>query len=283
MQKVIIGGHVSAAGGLYKAIENAEAIGAHTIQIFGSSPRQWSVTKHSTEAIRQFREAFEHSSVESVFLHAPYLVNLASPKAQMRAMSRRLLEAHFEIANAIRARGLIFHIGSGKEMPREEAYKVVIEALREVLKKGTGESLLMIENSAGGGQSIGSTLEEIAHIIDEIGSKKMATCFDTAHAFEAGLIEKYTLESVKTLAKNIDTTIGLERLVALHVNDSKTVYNSHHDRHENIGKGYIGLEGFRALINNKDFQKPAWLLEVPGFDDTGPDKKNIAILEGLIR
>lgn len=282
-KKIYIGGHVSAAGGLYKAIENAEAIGAEAIQMFGSSPRQWKVTKHSTEDIKKFNVAWETSRVGPIFLHAPYLINIASPNARLRAMSTRLLEAHFKIANAIGADGLIFHIGSGKEMPREEAYDIVVGVLKKILKNSRGKSLLVIENSAGGGESIGSRLEEIARIMKKVRSPRLALCFDTAHAFEAGIVEKYTPESVRELAKHIDATIGLQHFVALHVNDSKTGYDSHHDRHENIGTGYLGIEAFRALINNADFQKPAWLLEVPGFSGTGPDRKNIAILKSLLK
>ena len=198
-------------------------------------------------------------------------------------MSAGLLEGHFKIANAIEAEGLIFHIGSGKEMPREDAYPLVVSKLKEVLKKVSGKSLLVIENSAGGGETIGSRLEEVAHIMGLVDSSRLAMCFDTAHAFESGSVREYTPTSVKELAKKINDTVGLERLVAMHVNDSKTPYDSHRDRHENIGEGYLGKESFRALINNKDFQKPAWLLEVPGFDETGPDKKNIQILKSLIR
>ncbi len=283
MAKVLIGGHVSAAGGLWNAIANANAIGAEAIQIFGSSPRQWSVTAHTEEDFAKFRAEAKSAKMGPVFLHAPYLANLASPKASLRAMSARLLGAHLKIANAINARGLIFHIGSGKEMPREEAFRVVVSALKDILKKVLGKSMLVIENSAGGGQSIGASLEEIALIIKGVGSSRVGVCFDTAHAFESGLIEGYTLETVDALALQIKKTITFRRLLALHVNDSKTAFNSHHDRHENIGRGYIGLEGFRALINHPDFQKPPWLLEVPGFKNEGPDRKNIKILKGLIK
>ncbi|MEK7643455.1 MAG: deoxyribonuclease IV [Patescibacteria group bacterium] len=278
-----IGGHVSAAGGIYRAIENAMAIGAESIQMFGSSPRQWKVTQHSSEDIERFKQERKKAGIKAVYLHAPYLINLASPNAQSRAMSAGLLEGHFKIANAIEAEGLIFHIGSGKEMPREDAYPLVVSKLKEVLKKVSGKSLLVIENSAGGGETIGSRLEEVAHIMGLVDSSRLAMCFDTAHAFESGSVREYTPTSVKELAKKINDTVGLERLVAMHVNDSKTPYDSHRDRHENIGEGYLGKESFRALINNKDFQKPAWLLEVPGFDETGPDKKNIQILKSLIR
>ncbi|MEK7193451.1 MAG: deoxyribonuclease IV [Patescibacteria group bacterium] len=274
-----IGGHVSASGGLSKTIENAEKIGANAIQFFGSSPRQWRVTKHFGDDIAAFRLALKKSPIKQVFLHAPYLINLASPAEDSRARSRNLLTDHFKIAEAIGAQGLIFHIGSRKGLSKEQAEKIIVRELRETLRGVSGKSFLVIENSAGGGESVGSTLEEIASIMKAVDSGRLMMCLDTAHAFESGMIPGYTEETVKELAGKIKKTVGFHRLVALHVNDSKTVFNSHHDRHENIGKGYIGLEGFQALARHKIFKKKPWILEVPGFDGNGPDKKNVDILK----
>lgn len=273
----LIGAHVSTAGGLFKAIENAERIGADCIQIFGASPRQWQARLPSEEEIKKYREHLHNSNVKEVYLHAAYLVNLASPNEELRKKSIQSLVAHLKIAATIGSQGLIFHIGSGKELPKEEALAKVVEAIRVILKSAPGADLI-IENAAGGGQKIGSNADEIGKIIEEVKSPRLKVCFDTAHAYEAGIVEAYTPENIKRLLNELDAKIGLGKIVALHVNDSKTKFNSHHDRHENIGEGYIGLAGFQNLAKEKRLQNKAWILEVPGFDGGGPDKKNIDIL-----
>ncbi len=278
-----IGGHVSVAGGLKNGIANAVRIGANTIQIFGSSPRSWSVPGHSKKDIEEFQKASKEHDVTPIFLHGNYLVNLASPDPVARAKSEASLKAQFQLTNDIGAHGLIFHIGSGKEMPKDEALTIVVKAIERIMKSVKGSADLVIENTAGGGQKIGSTIAEIGEIIKRVGHPQLKTCFDTAHAFEAGVIEEYTPQNIKTLLKEIEKHIGFSRFVAMHINDSKSPFNSHYDRHENIGEGYIGKKAFGHLINTPELARAAWLLEVPGFDDMGPDKKNIDILHSLIK
>lgn len=273
----LIGGHVSVAGGLFKAIENAEQIGANCIQIFGASPRQWQTRLPSDEEIKKYRERLRDSEVKKVYLHAAYLVNFASSDEGLRKKSIKSLIDHLKIASIIDSQGLIFHIGSGKELPKEKALAKVVEAIRLVLKSAPGADLI-IENTAGGGQKIGSNAEEIGRVIKEVSSPRLKVCFDTAHAYEAGIIDGYTKDNIKKLLNEWNEKVGLDKIIALHVNDSKTKFNSHHDRHENIGEGYIGLEGFKNLAKEKRLYDKAWILEVPGFDGNGPDKKNIDIL-----
>ncbi len=276
-----IGAHVSAAGGLKNCIANAENIGARCIQIFGASPRQWHVSVPSEEDIRAYHEALKKSSIEAVYLHAPYLVNLGTPDTEMLKKSVTLLASHLKIAECIGARGVIFHIGSGKGTQKDIVAKQVVEAVKEVLHTVPGTAQLIIENCAGGGDRIGVTVEEISSMIQKIKSPRVNVCIDTAHAFEAGIIDEYSSQKIRTLFGEFDKEIGIDRVVALHVNDSKTVCNSHHDRHENIGEGYIGLEGFKNLARESLVQHMDWILEVPGFDDKGPDKKNVDILKKL--
>lgn len=277
-----IGGHVSASGGLSKTIQNAEKIGANTIQIFGTSPYSWSITKHSEEEIAKFKVAYKAAKLGPIYLHAPYIVNLASPDPILVKRSELSLEGNLRIAESIGAEGVIFHIGSSKGSPKEEARAQVSKSVRDILKKVSGKSALILENSAGGGDGVGVTLEDIGRMIKAIDSPRTGLCFDTAHAFEAGIIEKYDSESVEELEKKIRSEIGVKHFFALHVNDSKTAWNSHHDRHENIGKGLIGLEGFRVLAQNEFMKSVPWLLEVPGFTNEGPDKKNIEIVKSLL-
>jgi len=141
----------------------------------------------------------------------------------------------------------------------------------------------VIENSAGGGAKIGSSPEEIGDILARVKSPRLKVCWDTAHAFEAGRIERYDEANVGYLVDRLHKSVGIQNVVALHVNDSKTPFNSRHDRHENLGEGYIGIDGFRALAGEKRLHHAAWILEVPGFDGEGPDKRNIEILKNCFQ
>ncbi|MDZ4299724.1 MAG: TIM barrel protein, partial [Candidatus Sungbacteria bacterium] len=178
----------------------------------------------------------------------------------------------------IGADGLIFHVGSGKELPKKDVFDHVAVAIHDVLAAVPGHTPLLMENAAGGGQKIGALPDDFAAILKKVPSLRLRICFDTAHAFEAGIIERYEPANIKKLFDVWDATVGLERINALHINDSKTAYNSHHDRHENLGKGFIGIAGFKNLAKEKRLAHAAWLLEVPGFANEGPDKKNMDIL-----
>ena len=281
--KPLIGGHVSAAGGLWHSLENGERIGAEAIQIFGSSPRGWYARIPSAEEARKFQEIRAKSKIKRVFLHGAYLVNLASPEPAAIAKSVKNLSEHLKIATLIGADGLIFHVGSGHEAPKEEAISKASKAMKEVLKNVKGSTKLIIENAAGGGVKLGASAADIGAIMNAVGSPRVGVCIDTAHAFEAGLIEKYEPARISALLKDFDKEVGLSNVLALHINDSKTEFNSKHDRHENIGEGYIGLAGFKNLAKEKRLYDKAWLLEVPGFDNAGPDNKNIDILRSCFK
>lgn len=274
----IIGAHVSAAGGLYKAFENAKAIGARAIQIFGASPRQWVGKFPEHDVIEQFKTEYKASNISCVFLHAPYLANLASPNPFVVKQSIASLVLHLKIAEAIGAQGLIFHPGSGKGMENKKALKQVSDNMKKVLMGVPGKSELIIENTAGGGNKVGATLQDLKDMLNGAKNPRVKICFDTAHAYESGLIEEYTPKNIKSLFDAFDKTIGLDKLSAIHANDSKTPMNSHNDRHENIGKGCIGISGFKNLAKEKRLHSIPFILEVPGFSQEGPDKKNIDIL-----
>jgi len=279
-----IGAHVSAAGGLYKAIENAQAIGAECIQIFGASPRIWRGVLPSAEQVKKFRSAAAAAGINHIYLHASYLVNLASAKAYNREQSVLSLIDHLRIADLLGARGLIFHLGSsGVGGDVNAAKRYTIEGINKILKVVSGKAKLILENSAGGGAKLGLTFHEIGELFHGARVDRLGICFDTAHGFEAGLIDDYTPEKIKKLFAEFDREIGLEHLLALHLNDSKTVVGSHHDRHENLGEGQIGLAGFKNLADDKRLCRADWILEVPGFDGLGPDKKNVDLLKSLFK
>ena len=275
--KVRVGAHVSVAGGLWRAFANAEAIGTETIQIFGSSPQTWSVRIPDKEVVRKFREERERTGIGPVFLHAAYLVNIASPNPVIFENSKRSLIGHLRVAEMIGAQGLIFHPGSTKGESRDEALAREAKAMREILRSVAGKTELIMENTAGGGNKVGD-LGDLQRLFETVDSPRLKVCFDTAHAFEAGIVDAYTPETVRQLIEALDRAVGIENIVAIHANDSKTPSGSHHDRHENIGEGYIGIEGFRALASKKEMRRKPWILEVPGFGDRGADKRNIDLL-----
>ena len=277
-----IGGHVSAAGGFYKAVENAERIGATAMQFFGASPRQWFAKIPDQAAVDAYQSALKKSQVKAVFLHAAYLPNLATGFAESYEKSIKSLSEHLQIVTMLGANGLIFHMGSfGGEMTHDEAIEKTAKGMKQVLKNVPGDAFLVMENSSGGGGKLGSVVTDLGAIKRLVNDSRVKVCIDTAHAFESGVFaEKITPENVREVFDEWDREINLKDLVALHVNDTKTKHNSHTDRHENIGHGYIGIEGFRALAGEKRLHHAAWMLEVPGFDDHGPDKKNVDILRG---
>jgi len=279
----LLGMHVSTAGGPAKGIQRGDEMGAEVIQIFGASPRTWSAPLPKKEDVKLYEEARAKSGVKEVYLHAPYLVNIGSADPVLRARSIKCLAAHLAIAQALGAEGLVFHPGSGGEQLREEAVAKTIEGMQQVVEAVPGSVMLIMENTAGGGNKLGGTAEELGLLLHGAASERIKVCIDTAHAFEAGIIEEYTPENIKELVDDFDKHVGIKNVVAFHVNDSKTAMGSHHDRHENLGEGFIGLDGFKALAKEKRLHHIAWMLEVPGFEGLGPDKKNLDILKGCFR
>jgi deoxyribonuclease-4 len=279
--KQYIGGHVSAAGGAYNAIERGEAIGANAIQLFGASPRAWTVKALSAEDAQKFKDARAASTIEKVYLHASYLVNLGSPNNRIFHGGIANLTAHYQICTDLGADGIMFHIGSWKDTTREEGIANVIRGVKKVLEAVNGESKLLLENSAGGGNKIGVEIEEIGEIMREIDDPRLGVCIDTQHAFAGGQVT-YTKEGIAAFAARCEQSFGLGNIALLHVNDSKPAFGSLVDRHENIGEGQIGIDGFKQLAQHDFFGSIPWILEVPGFDGGGPDARNIDIIKQLL-
>ncbi|MEK7089540.1 MAG: deoxyribonuclease IV, partial [Patescibacteria group bacterium] len=277
----IIGAHIS--GGLTTCVENAEKIGARAMQIFGSSPRMWRTRMPLTGEVAEYKKVLAKSSVKAVYLHAAYLVNLASSSTEIYTYSMQSLMDHLKIAEVIGAEGVIFHLGSTKGGTREEGFAREIEAMKKVLQAVPGKAQLIMENTAGGGDKIGAEIVDIERLMHGVNSPRVKVCYDTAHGFEAGLVESYTQASVKKLFDEFDKELGVENIVAIHANDSKTISGSNHDQHENIGDGHIGIEGFKALAGEKRLYNKAWLLEVPGFLGEGPDEENIKLLTSCFK
>ena len=274
-----LGAHVSTAGGLEKAIDRAQEIGAETIQIFASAPRGWAFKPIPEERVLAFREKSEASGISPAFLHGIYLVNIGgTPDLVQKSIDS--LAAHMNVAGQLGAAGVIFHGGSHKGAGFESVVDQATTALREVLSRSPADVWLIIENSAGMGAHIGSSFREIRRLMDGVGSPQIKVCLDTQHCFAAG----YNLaepDSIDSVMEEFDKEIGLSRLVAVHANDTKVGYGSGVDRHENIGQGHIGIKGFEVMMAHPAFQDVPFLLEVPGADGKGPDKENLDLLKGI--
>lgn len=278
------GAHISIAGGIEKAPERAHEIGGECFQMFSRSPHGGKSLELTEDKINSFKENCQKYNLKNYYLHTPYYINLASANNRIYHGSVSAIRKELETADLLGARGVITHLGSAKELGEKEAREKLVEGLVKVFNPPSppcqGGTILLLEITAGAGNIMGDSFEEIAYFIKEtekkISKNKLGVCFDTAHAFASG----YDLRDKKTVRETFDKfdkIIGLERLQLIHCNDSKVDLNSHIDRHENIGKGKIGMEGFRALVNEPRLQDLDFVLETPG----GKQIEDLEILRGL--
>jgi len=275
-----VGAHVSIAKSLDLAIDRAVEIGADCIQIFGSSPQSWQPFIFPLEQVDLFMKKKEKFGIGPVFLHAIYLINLASDNPYILGRSIGSLEQYLKFGKIIGAEGVIFHVGSHKGKGFVAVAEQVVEAMRQILLRTEGSGKLILENSAGAGGVIGAKFGELGKLIKAVNSPRLAVCLDTAHAFESGYDFK-TKAGLDSSLKEFDRQVGLEKLSCLHANDSKTSLGSNRDRHANIGEGEIGLAGFKNIVNHPELKDLPLVIETPGFDENGPDLKNMEILRGL--
>ncbi|MBI4199260.1 MAG: deoxyribonuclease IV [Chloroflexi bacterium] len=275
-----IGAHVSTAGGLDKAIDRAKELGAEAIQCFCSSPQGWAFKPVPPGQAKSFSEKARAADVQPVFLHGIYLVNLGAESQENLTKGIDSLVNYTTAASAMGAQGVIFHPGSHKGVGYEGVFRQTVASLKEVLARSPRDVWLIIENSAGMGSHIGSKFEEIGRILRALEDPRLKVCLDTQHLFAAGhpVADRPGLE--KTM-QEFDRAVGLASLVAVHANDSKVPFASGVDRHENIGQGAIGLAGFEVILAHPAFRHVPFLLEVPGFDNKGPDRANVDILKAV--
>ncbi len=267
------GGHMSSAGGIDTAIDRIEAIGGDCVQVFTQSPRMWKPTAHRPEAIERFKERRAEAGIGGVVCHALYLCNLAAPDEAIYAKSIAAISATLEAAAAIEADAVIFHVGSHLGAGFEASLPRVTAALRQILERCDGETWLLMENSAGPGGTIGRSLGELATLLAALDRHpRLGICLDSCHLYASGY-DVTSPEAVAALVAEVDGTIGLDRLQALHVNDSATPLGSNRDRHANILEGEIG-EGMGAFLAHPAFQSLSAYLEVPGAG-SGPDANEL--------
>lgn len=263
-----IGFHVSIEGSVDKAVDRALKLGCNTFQIFTKNPRQWMSRALTSEETMAFTEKVQINDVKPVFGHMAYLPNLASSKDAVYSRSVTMLILELKRCRQLKIPYLVIHLGSHLGAGVEFGFTRIINAIDRAFEVVDGSVMLLLENSAGSGNSMGSSFEELEHIMSRLfDSKRVGICFDTCHAFAAG----YDLRSKKSeeaTLRAFDTIIGFGKLKLVHLNDSKGDLNSHIDRHEHIGEGRIGDEGIRNVLESRLGQFPL-ILETPKDEKTG--------------
>lgn len=275
-----IGAHVSSSGGIWTAIQRGIALEAEAVQIFGSAPQTWRKTNHTPAALERFREARASAGLRAVWLHCPYLPNLAAEDDAMWEKSIDCVVNALTVAAGADADGAVLHTGSHRGKGLDAVLPRVASAIERILDAAPGEALLALENAAGQGGTIGKDFTELGSILRAVPTSRLAICLDTCHAYAAGY-DLATPEGMRAMLSEIDGEVGLDRLALIHANDSKMPFGSTRDRHENIGDGYIGFAGFRTILATPELQRLPMLLEVPGLDDKGPDLENVRRLKQL--
>ncbi len=258
-----IGAHVSGAGGLYNAPLNAVKEGLETFQMFSRPPQTFKCPPLDDAAVESFKQAVKDAGFKHYYIHAPYLISLASAKPSLRYGSITMLKQELERGSRLGVRGVMFHTGSAASQPdRQTGIQVAIDSLNKILEDYKGSCMLLLENAAGAGSVLGCTFEELAQLYKGIkkNKAKVGFCLDTAHAFGSGYDLRTKADVNKTL-KSFDELLGLEHLICVQMNDSKVDFDSKKDRHEHIGKGKIGAEGLGYLFNHPKMKTMDFLLE----------------------
>jgi len=265
-----LGAHLSIGKGLVRAINDAKEIGANCLQIFSSPPRNWKKPRFREKEIKEFLRRSREEDIFPIFVHGKYLINISSANAKIREKSMKSLIDDLVFAGKIKASGVIFH-------PRIKNFNFLIKTIKQVLSKTPKNTFLILENSANLG------IKDVAKIFNRTKRKRLKFCFDLAHAFQSGYDLRKS-EVMEKIFKFIRKEIGTENLALIHANDSKTESGSHHDLHENIGKGKIGKEPFFLFLNHPVSSKIPFIIETPGFREKGlkADKENLNILKKLV-
>lgn len=272
------GAHISIAGGLPNAPLNAAAIGCEVFQMFTRSPQGGYVAPLNAEIVKEFLTNCKTAGQKEWYVHTPYFINFASATPRIRAVSINIIKEELKRASLLKTKYLMTHLGSYKDLGHTAGLTAVADGLSEILKDYSGSTQFLIEISAGSGEIIGDTFEEIAEIINHKKLKKydISVCYDTQHGFASGY-DTRDRESVTATFKKFDKIIGLKKLKLSHCNDSMTPLGSRRDRHAHIGEGLIGRKGFRAIIEYPAFKNINFILE------TSPEKvaKDLVLLKKM--
>lgn len=282
--RLLLGAHMSISGGMHKAIEDGASIGCTTIQIFTKSNRQWAAKALSKDEVMLFKETAKRLQISPLVAHATYLINIASADHQTLQKSTEALAIELERCQMLAIPYLVLHPGSFVKGTEHDGLERVIHQLDLVLEKVPGDTMILLETMAGQGTALCSTLDQIATILKQTRHhNRLGVCFDTCHAFVAGY-DFTTQEGYTHFWDEFDKKIGIERIKAMHINDSKKGLGSRVDRHEHIGKGAIGLEAFRLIFNDSRFFDVPKILETPKATEAPftEDIMNIATLKSLL-
>lgn len=295
------GAHISIAGGIDKAPERAREIGCECFQMFSKSPHGGKSLEITEKIAELFKRECEKYNLKNYYIHTPYYINLASANNRIYYGSISAIKEELNKADLIGAKAVVTHLGSARDLGKKEAEKKLIEGLKKIFqkkearlpigssasakiastdKKAIFKSKLLLEITAGAGEIMGDAFEEMAYFIKEaekdIPKNSLGVCFDTAHAFASG----YDLRNEKAIKKTFDQfdkIIGLERLGLVHCNDSLAEFNSHKDRHDNIGRGKIGPEGFKAILSDNRLKSLDFIVETPN----GKEEEDLGVLKGM--
>jgi len=271
---MLIGAHVSPAGGLPKAIERGVQRGARAIQIFNQSPRMWKPTTYRVQDVAAFRQAMAQSPIDAVLIHAVYLLNCASDDADIRAKSLTSLTHSLRVGHEIGASGVVLHPGSAKTGDVKSAIARAGETIKEALKESEGCEL-HLENTAGTGGTLGRSFDELAALLEASGGdKRLGVCLDSCHLLASGY-DIRTIGGMSSTVREATRKLGAGKIRSLHLNDSQTPLGSNRDRHANLGNGELGEEGCMAFLSAPGLQKLPCVLETPGENREGPGRKEI--------
>lgn len=284
MNKQLLGAHTSIAGGVYMAIERAEILGFNAIQIFTKNNNQWKAKDLADVDIEIFKMNWKNSGVEFIVTHDSYLINLCAKDPEILEKSRSAFITELERCELLGIPFLNFHPGAHGGRGEEDGIKLIAESINIAHERTKGFNVgSMLETTAGQGTNIGYTFEQLGKIIDLVdGKNRMTVCIDTAHVFAAGY-DISVSENYDRMIKEFDEIIGLEKLKCLHINDSKKKLGSRVDRHEHIGDGYIGMDGFSNIMNDRRLASVPKILETPKGKDQKEDLLNLAKLKNLIK
>jgi deoxyribonuclease IV len=278
--RVRLGAHVS--GGLKGVAAKARTLGCEAVQVFASSPQMWRPPAHKPDDCDAFRSTCDGAGLAPVAIHAIYLVNPASENPELRQKTEQSLIATLRIADLLGARMVITHLGSAQASERAGAVERACEVFARVLEAHDGEAKLLFETSAGAGATLGGTFEELGAMIRRLGAPpNLGACIDTAHIFTAGY-DLRTAEDLERTLEQFDHHVGLDKLGAIHLNDSKAPFGSNRDRHENLGDGQIGLEALARFVCHTALGDRPIFLEVPGYSKDGPDRPNMERLYSFV-
>ncbi len=279
---MLIGAHVSTAGGLPRAVERGVESTSDAIQIFPQSPRMWRPTAYSDDDFAEFREAAKGSRIASTVIHAIYLINCASREQDVKRKSAAALEHALRVGDGIAADGVVLHAGARKGEPHGPSMKRAAKVIRAALDS-TERCSLLLENTAGTEGPLGRTVDELAELIDLAGGdQRLGVCIDCCHLFASG-VDIVEPEGLAAFVDELDARVGLDRLLALHVNDSKVPLGANRDRHASLGAGELGSRGIATFLSEPRFEQLPALLETPGPGAQSPDRKEVQKAKRLRR